>query len=311
MVAGVLTAAAAAAHVVASPRAALTAGTGPCPTGLGPAFPAYDPSNKDLYVPNEDTHNVTILAPNCTQVGNVVVPNGSDPFYAVYNPSNNYVYVDSAGHGKVFVIHNSQLIHTISGVPDAYGMVYDPGLQSVIVVDDTTYGYVTVIQGFSILGTAAVGGDPAGIDYDPYTDTILVADALDSNVTILEAQTLTTLGTVPVGAGPAFIAFDPADSMDYVTNSNGGNLTVMNGVGGSRVSVGLSFLPWGIAFDQKNLDMYVTGAFSGGVAVVHGLSVLRYITLASGSAGFGLAFGIQEEEMLVANYGLDEVDYLS
>jgi DNA-binding beta-propeller fold protein YncE len=134
---------------------------------------------------------------------------------------------------------------------------------------------------------------------------------LSNNVTILGAENLAFVANVPVGGDPEQVAFDPADSMDYICNVNSGNVTVMDGVGTNVGSISLSSGPIGIAFDQKNLDMYVTIPGGNEMAVIHGTTVLRYIFLAATWAPVGMAFSDTMDQMLVTDVAFDQVDVIS
>jgi DNA-binding beta-propeller fold protein YncE len=108
-----------------------------CPVGYDPAFPAYNPTNHDLYVPNQLSSNVSIIAPNCATLATITFAAHSDPYAAVFDPSNDYVYVSLANTHKVVAIHELTLVHNISNTAMDHptGLAYDPALNSVIVAD--------------------------------------------------------------------------------------------------------------------------------------------------------------------------------
>ena len=227
--------------------------SGRCPVGDLPSQPAYDPSNHYLYVPNQVSHNVSILTANCIEIANVTLGKGNDPIAAVFNPSNNDVYVSGGNHHKIYVIHNTALVHTISSslIDSPWGMVYDPAVQSVIVTDYADAS-VTAIYGMVPFDVTPVGYDPVAVAYDPYENQLLVTNSFSNNVTIIGASSLDVIGSIPVGADPQQVAFDPQDSMDYVANVNSNNVSVIF-LDTVVSTISLSVGPDGVAFDQKNL----------------------------------------------------------
>lgn len=86
---------------------------GPCP-----GWPAYDPANGDVYVPNSAGDNVTIISTASNSViGSVnltsaATPTGGGPGAVFYDPSNGYLYVS---------ISSMDTVAVLSGVPSASG----------------------------------------------------------------------------------------------------------------------------------------------------------------------------------------------
>jgi hypothetical protein len=58
-----------------------------CEVGSSPEYAAFDPVSHDVYVPNRDSGNLSILNGACKVVATVTFPSGAAPFGAGFNPS--------------------------------------------------------------------------------------------------------------------------------------------------------------------------------------------------------------------------------
>jgi DNA-binding beta-propeller fold protein YncE len=276
-------------------RVAAHVGPDPCGVGDAPSQPAYDPVNHLLYVPNQRSHNITVLQSTCKPIASIVIPNQPDLYDAAFDPVNNYVYVTDLNNNAVDVISGTTLRATISSPSfDApMGIVYDPGDQ-VLAVTNYQGNNVTFVAGFSAISSLAVGSNPRGIDYDPFFGTLLVANYGSHNVSIINAIYLTKVRDVGAGFEPIAVAFDYNDSLDYVANIGAGNLTVMTGdggvVGSVKLGTGPSTAPSDVAWSQKALAIYVPCYPLKKVFVVQGLKVVRSDSTPAGSVPIGVAY---------------------
>jgi YVTN family beta-propeller protein len=71
--------------------------------GSGPYYLAYDPSNKDIYVPNDDSRTVSIVS-RATNGMIVTVSVGWGPVSATFNKSDGDVYVSNQNSATVSII---------------------------------------------------------------------------------------------------------------------------------------------------------------------------------------------------------------
>jgi len=250
--------------------------TNSCGVGSLPYQPAYDPSNHYIYVPNQGSHNVTVVTPNCKTVASIALPSSSDPTSAVYDPSDNWVYVADTNLSQLYAISGTSIKKTITSslFDQPWNPIYDPG-EAGLIVPDFMGRNVTFVQGSSVVENIPVGIEPHAVVYDPYYGTLLVANEWTNNVTILSAVTLAHVADVPVGTTPGFIAYDPADQLDYVDNYNGYNITLLTGDGGQAGSIYLGTFAVAVLFDQKNLDIYAACDQARYLQVIHGTSLVR------------------------------------
>ncbi|MCL5106281.1 MAG: YncE family protein [Candidatus Marsarchaeota archaeon] len=153
-----------------------------------PQYPAYDPTNKYLYLPTGTAHssNVSVIS-GSTVVNTITV--GLNPTGALYDASNGYIYVTDSSSNAVSVI--------------------DPSTESVI-------------------STIPVGQQPTGVPvYDPSNGYIYVANYNSDTVSIINPSLNSVISTVNVGSGPSYITYDPSNKDMYVANYLSNNITII------------------------------------------------------------------------------------
>lgn len=112
------------------------------------------------------------------------------------------------------------------------------GLGAVRAVASQRYVFVTnaLTNNVSVIDTAsgdvvanmAVGSFPIGIGYNDILKEVYVCCLMETNLYVLDADTLTFKGLIPVGAGPVDVAVDAAHSRVYVANFLSGDITVVD-----------------------------------------------------------------------------------
>jgi len=281
-----------------------------CTVGTTPEFPAYDPVNHDIYVPNLGAGDLSILNDQCGVIKTVLFPSGAQPRAAAFNPGNNWVYVTDQHLDQVYVISGTALTLTITSpaFKAPYGVAYDPG-DAVMAVADRGSNTVTFISGGIVAFTTTVGDGPTMFAYDPYFGTFLVTNYKSNSVTALDAldPALVDDLNIPVGTQPVGIAFDDADSLDYVADSGSGNVTVISGYGGLAGSVSVGKTPMGVTWDQAKLSIYVVDSGTNNVSVLRLLKVVRTIVGPSGSHLVGIAYNEASDQVFVTASGSKEV----
>ena len=280
-----------------------------CATGSGPYYPAYDPVDHDVYVPNFDSGSISVFNGSCHLVGTVTLPSGASPEAAAFDPANNGVYVTDSGLDHIYVIRGLTISNTMSGprITDPVSIVWDPGDAVMIVTNSYAGDDVLVISGTTVIGTVPVGLFPQGLCYDPFYNQVLVVNYGDDNVTILNGYEPLgpALANLPVGFDPYYCAFDVADNSDYVTNFGDDNVSVITGqivVG----SVNVGSLPMGIAWDQSNLRIYVVDYGSGDLSLISGMSVVKTV-VTHVSAPEGIVLNEVTNMMYLDSFSNDKV----
>lgn len=273
------------------PAAPALAGTN-CTVGFYPYFPAYDPSNHLIYVPNAYSSSISIINGTCGVVGSIALPKGSEPTYAAYDPANRDIYVtdgaqssSSYANRNVFVIHNLTLVHTIHNSAfngATFAIAWDPSANLMLCVSG--HGLLVGISGTKINGSIHIGsGISEGMAYDSRTNEILITLHAYDNVTGVNASHpfLGAHLNIRVGKGPWGIASDPVSGYDYVTDFQASSVTVINGSGGVVGTIPVKGGPIGVAVDSAKNEIFVADDFANKISVIKGLSVVRTLSFAA------------------------------
>jgi DNA-binding beta-propeller fold protein YncE len=301
----------------AQPLGSGTAGTHPavtgnsCKVGTSPTFDAYNPVNHEVYVPNEMSHNLSILK-GCSVVATVTFSNSlAQPISAAFDPSNNHVYVTDLHLNRVYVISGQNVTKTITNsmFNGLYGIAYDPGDGVMAAANSGANDVVFITSSSTILGTNTVGLEPRLIGYDPFYARLLVTNFGSENVTSIDAVYPTVQGNnvnIPVGTSPFGIAFDYQTDQDYVANEASQNITVFFGIatgGHGDISLGPGNDPAGVVWDQAKLSIYVADQLSGNVSIIKGTAVVRTIVGPMNSDFVGIAYDDATDRVYVTDHG--------
>jgi YVTN family beta-propeller protein len=246
--------------------------------GYGPLTPTYDPDNGYIYVPNEESGNVSVIDGN-TIVGSINV--GVDPTAATYDSANGDVYVTDAGDSEVSVISGTTLVATIRAGVNPWSSVFDSQTGYIYVANDVA-GFprnVTIIDGLKAVGSVNVGSYSNSLVFDSGNGFIYVANSGTDNVSVIHGTKLA--GTVSVGTDPVSLTYDEAKGYVYVSNLGSGSVTVINGTSivGTVVVGGT---PEGVVWDSENGYVYVPNAGSDNVTVINGTRTVADLLVGGG-----------------------------
>jgi len=164
--------------------------------------PLFDSLNQEVYVPNANSSNVSVISGSKnTVVATVGV--GSDPQAPVLDPANGNIYVANNGSGNLSVIsgNSSEVVASIPTGPDPAPPVFDNASHT-LYVPDTGSANLTLVSGSYYL-TFAETGLPNASNW-----IVVVSGAGGSNEEIFSR---TTVPTVPLGNGTVrYTVFGPA-----------------------------------------------------------------------------------------------------
>jgi YVTN family beta-propeller protein len=137
----------------------------------GPLVPAVTPDGKTLYVSNEFTNNVTVIATANNTITKTIAT-GLIPIGVAITPSGATAYVSNGANNNISVIPTATntVSATIAGAPSS-------GPEGMAVTRDGT--------------------------------TLFVANFTNDTVSVISTATNTVNATIPVGQGPCFIALRP------------------------------------------------------------------------------------------------------
>ncbi len=308
----------AASSAVRLERPALPATADPtCFTGDTPRDPGYDPVTHEMFVPNEGypgqaggAPNISVFSGTCTLVKTISLPTGAIPIQAAFDPSDNDMYVTDYGLNVVYVITGNKINTTISGFDEPMGIAYD-AYQPAMVVVNSGDDRVDWIVGSTNAGVFFyTGSDPYGIAFDPSCVCDLVTNTGSDTVTTYDDVSFATF-TQAVGVSPRGIAYNPVNSLDYVANSGSNNVSVLMD-GGLYYTLSGFDGPYGVAWDQSTLTIWVTNDVNGKAYEIGGdlglsFTIVKKFSTASDSHALGLAYDEYNDEMYVTGFDTDVV----
>jgi len=291
-----------------------------CFVGTSPAFPAYDPADGYIYVPNLSSGNVTVLKAPCTVVATIGFPTGAEPYAAAFDPQDNYVYVTDGGLGQVYVLSGPESIATLNGgwFNDPAGITYDPAAAGMLVTNLGSSN-VTWIVGTSGIGNfAGTPQPPEAIGIDPiYDDAVEVTMPLaDEFVAMTPNSPDYVLPSAfyywPTGSSPDQMAYDPAIPGMLFTNTDTHNVTVFYSGCPCTVSVKVGKEPLGLCYSTVDQDMYVMNFGGDSVSEIDpGLTVAHTVSLGPGVDPYGCAYDDATGKVYVTGFDSNQVYVLS
>ena len=255
---------------------------GRAPVGMGSVAAAYDPLNKDIYVSNVYSDNVSVMnGSTMKRVATVSV--GLAPGGEAVDTSNGYVYVAESGSNAVTVINGvtNTVVTTIATGPgtNSSWITFDPA-NGHLFVSNSNATSLTVINGATdtviTTFTPLAGYHPEGLTYDPVNGEVYVSlqnvsggpGRQDLTVAI-NATTYATVARMAVGVNPIGLQYDPVDGDIYVANSNSDNVSIIDGATDRVIgSLTVGNVPVQVSVDLATGELYVTNIWSGSLSFI-------------------------------------------
>ncbi|MDE1862700.1 MAG: hypothetical protein KGI33_07300 [Thaumarchaeota archaeon] len=231
--------------------------------GRYPWGEAYDSKRGEIFVANYDSNTVSVISDRNNTVVDTI-PVGLEPYHAVYDPARGEVFVANLGSNTVSVIsdRNNTVVDTIPVGGADRGTVR---LQA-----ETGFGGAGYIPGTV---------QPQGMAYDPATGEVFVGEYRLDQVQAISDANNTIVASIGVGDEPQDMAYDSAkrevfvaDYGPYPVGSYAGPFHVSvisdeNHTVVGTITVGTS--PFGVAYDPKMGEIFVTNAGSNTVSVIN------------------------------------------
>jgi YVTN family beta-propeller protein len=267
------------------------------PVGLTPESMAFDPRNGYIYVPNNNSDNISVI--NGTAVVDTITL-GIGPSSIVYDGFNGYIYVMEGPPYQLGVINGTRVLGNVS----IYSFVALIGNGWPVMTVDPTDGFVYVpgsqveiVNGTHVAAHTSSDGCLAGA-YDSDNGLIYMLCAIDGNsssanhgvVHIFSGTTL--VSTIVAGWESNGIQYDGNNGYVYVANiqsksfpsgTHGSfNLTVIQNTSiVAWVNLGTtgagSYYPNPIAVDSRTGLVYVLNFVTGNISVVNGTHFVTWI----------------------------------
>ena len=254
---------------------------GEVPVGL-----AFDSSNGDLYVTNDESTNgyvdssVAVISASSNSLLGLIQVGGS-PTGIAYDPDNGDLYVTDCGTSNMSVISGATntvvatFPFTLTGCAigskmfmNFAGIAYDPVSHSIYA---SNYGNGTVSEINTttdrVVQAISVGGEPWGLVYAPPEHELFVSEFNSPYLGVIDTRTDTLVTRVSLDELPSGVDYDPANGDVYVADASfwvknpagNGDVAVVNASTNSLVTmIRTKGYPWSVAYDSGNGCVYET-----------------------------------------------------
>ena len=255
-------------------------------TGNQPVAVAVNPANRQVYVVNQNSNNVTVIdeATNST----TTIPVGVYPAAIAVNPATNRVYVANQASNNVSVIDGASNTTTKVATGHSPAAVAINFVTNQIYVANYFDNTVTAINGLTNSTIAfAVGSYPSALAVNPATNKIYVANLDDDTVTVIDGATGHAT-TIPVGRYPKAVAVNWVTNKIYVANVayyGAGTVTVIDGATNSTTVLPAGLFPDALAINLMTNKIYVANAGDGTVLAIDGATNSTQIIAVGSSPG--------------------------
>lgn len=253
--------------------------------GSVPEASAYDAVNGDVYVPNFNTNNVSVISGTTNSVV-ATVSVGAGPSAETVDGSSGDVYIANSMSNNVSVISGTTntVVATIGVGSDPTNVTFDPGNGQVYVANDGG-STVTVLDASTntFAATVTVQSEPWPIAVDPVSGDVYVGCEGSNNVSVLSGADNSVLLNVTVGSDPYAIFWSEANSSMYVANWYSDNISVISTVTNTvTATIGVGNHPTGFAATPLSQDLYVANTYSDNVSIINTTSNLLVGSIAAG-----------------------------
>ena len=259
------------------------------PFALNPGVPAQSVLELPLVISARGAESSTLAQPSSSQCGFEGSPYG--PSGAVYDYARDEVFVADSETNAVYVISSAnqtleKVISLGNECVNPFGLAYDASLGDVFVAE-TGNGTVAAISDTSdsVVATFPVFGGPWNIAYDSGLDRLFVTDLAQGNITVLSLPTGRVVQTISEGRveQPLGLAYAAGLGEVFVANSLGNYSSTMSVISdssdtlvsyvpvhcfGPGSSGTLGEIPYGVAYDTRTGNVYVSCEGGSGLAVI-------------------------------------------
>lgn len=220
--------------------ATLNLGIG-CSPGCAPQVEAFDPSNRDVYVVDVFTNNVTVFTGTGPQNPFVYVataPVGQCANGLGYDSTNGNLYASNECQGNLSIINGTtnRPAGSVASVQAGPGVVADPATGDVFVAGNNVSGQanVTVVSGVTnkVVATVATANASGWAAYDPLNGGIYVTERFNSTQDVQGVKEVSgtpegVVATLSTQQGPIGIAYDDFNHEMYVADSDTNNVSLL------------------------------------------------------------------------------------
>lgn len=271
-------------------------------TGTGtPIGILYDSFNYYVYVVEYGGEVDVISTPNTNNLNKTVtfmeygLPKGTD-----WNVTFNATTQSSTNNTIAFSILNGYYSYSIGTIS---GYTTFPTTGTIKILNN----YISKIY-FVPSSPIPAGNNPQNIAFDSNNKFLYVTDANSNSVSVINSLNSTTIGTIQGISSPFGVIYCSDNNFIYITSFTGsGNISVINTNTNTIVKTinpGQA-LPEYLAYDSMNKDLYITNEEIGTITVIDTVSnsILKIITLPTGSSPTGIAYDPNNQEAYISSGG--------
>ncbi len=290
--------------------------------GSFPAGVAVHPGRKIALITSESDDTVRIVDLKTLKTTAEVKVGRSPADGIAIDTAHDLAFVANTGDNNISVIDltKNAVVKTISvgNFPTSIAVDSDRNRAYVVNGDDDTVSVID-IAGLAVTGSFHVTGRPYGIAIHPRTNQAVVTSRNLNTVSVIDlGNGFNVLGTVPVGSYPRSVAINAQTNVAVVVNANGNSVTVINlllRTATSTITVGKG--PTGVAiYTASNIAAVTNSGVVGGQLTLGALTSVSMVSLDTrevikdipvGSAAFGVDVDPDNQRVIVANFGANEI----
>jgi len=260
------------------------------PVGQFPVGVAVSPDGSKVYVGNQATNNVSVIATASNTVV-ATVPLGGAPLAVAASGSAAYVSTDS---GTLSVVAAS-LKEKVANFPvsPAVGMVLSPDQSKLyLTCGDNTIKTISTVTN-AVINSVPIADLDYGIAVTPDGSKIYAA-LTTNNVVVFSTLSNSVIATIPVGSFPSGIAVTPDGSRVYVSNQDSNTVSVIATATNTVIAtVPAGSRPVGVALSTDGTKVYVANSSSNNVSVISTATNTVIATIPAGNGPLALGVFIQ------------------
>lgn len=250
-----------------------------------------------------------------TITSQISIPSGIHPQGIVVNSANQLTYVANQLSGSVTVLDvNNQVLKVIQLQPTFPGFTSPVALAVNNKSASSKYGYVYVAC--SVANAIAVidlslnvteyiptGIRPVAIAFNPVNKQLYVANLVSDNLSVIDAEALTTVPALPTGQDPIGVGIDPVNGDIYVANSLGNSLTVYDSSNTLVTNILVGQYPTSITYNPANDTMYAVSTNSNFIYQIERATHNIIATISTGNKPYNSFYDSYNSYLYVQNRG--------
>ncbi|MGA8275756.1 MAG: YncE family protein, partial [Thermoplasmata archaeon] len=235
------------------------------PAGAQTWGSGFDPQTNRVWVADGVLGQIYVLSGTGTIVKTITSATFAHPWGIAFDPAAGLMAVTNRNSNTVTFLRGTAVVGTTTVGSGPFMMVYDPTGSRLLVTNRLSANVTSLDAALpmdeSLNINIAVGSGPNGIAYDPVDSDVYVANLISDTLSVINGVG-TVVGTVTVGTSPTWAVWDQSKLSVYVTNIGSNTVSEVRGLSVVYTIHGPSGAHFnGIAYDDANDRVYVTGAF--------------------------------------------------